>query len=153
VVKHLARGGRDEPVKEMIALAKASTKKGDPIFYASGGNGTNGHMATALFLSLAQIRMPHVPYRSGSIGVIDLIADRDPAENHHLAAQGNHRRSSRCETQGTAQRKRPQCGRKRFERVCRVNHGRYCEMEKSSESHSNSPAVTSPDQNAAIRFS
>lgn len=65
-------------VKEMIALAKASAKKGDPIFYASGGNGTNGHMATALFLSLAQIRMTHVPYRSGSIGVIDLIAGQVP---------------------------------------------------------------------------
>jgi len=61
-------------IREMIALAKARADQGDPIFYASGGNGTNGHLATALFLSMAQIRMTHVPYRSGSLAVIDLIA-------------------------------------------------------------------------------
>jgi tripartite-type tricarboxylate transporter receptor subunit TctC len=61
-------------VKEMIALAKARAARGDPVLYASGGNGTNGHMATALFESMAQVRMTHVPYKSGSLGVIDLIA-------------------------------------------------------------------------------
>jgi len=61
-------------VRELIALAKASADKKDPILYASGGNGTNGHLATALFLSLAKIRMTHVPYKSGSLGVIGLIS-------------------------------------------------------------------------------
>jgi tripartite-type tricarboxylate transporter receptor subunit TctC len=61
-------------IREMIALAKARADQGDPILYASGGNGTNGHLATALFMSMAQIRMTHVPYKSGSLGVIDLIA-------------------------------------------------------------------------------
>lgn len=54
-------------IREIIALAKARADQGDPILYASGGNGTNGHLATALFLSMAQIRMTHVPYRSGSL--------------------------------------------------------------------------------------
>ncbi len=61
-------------VREMIALAKARADQGEPILYASGGNGTNGHLATALFVSMAQIRMTHVPYKSGSLGVIDLIS-------------------------------------------------------------------------------
>ena len=61
-------------VRDMIALAKARADQGEPILYASGGNGTNGHLATALFVSMAQIRMTHVPYKSGSLGVIDLIA-------------------------------------------------------------------------------
>ncbi len=65
-------------VRELIALAKARADQGEPILYASGGNGTNGHVATALFLSLAQIRMTHVPYRSGSLAVIDLIAGHVP---------------------------------------------------------------------------
>jgi len=60
-------------VKELIALARARADQGDPIFYASGGSGTNGHMAAALFLDMAKIRMTHVPYKSGSLGVIDLI--------------------------------------------------------------------------------
>lgn len=61
-------------VRDMIALAKARADQGEPILYASGGNGTNGHLATALFVSMAQIRMTHVPYKSGSLGVIDLIS-------------------------------------------------------------------------------
>lgn len=65
-------------VREWIALAKARANQGDPIFYASGGNGTNGHLATALFLSMAQIHMTHVPYRSGSLAVIDVISGQVP---------------------------------------------------------------------------
>jgi|SoiMethySBSTD1v2_1073268.scaffolds.fasta_scaffold122338_2 tripartite-type tricarboxylate transporter receptor subunit TctC len=65
-------------VKDMIALAKARASQGDPVLYASGGNGTNGHLATALFVSMAQIRMTHVPYKSGSLAVIDLIAGEVP---------------------------------------------------------------------------
>jgi tripartite-type tricarboxylate transporter receptor subunit TctC len=61
-------------IREMIALAKARADQRDPILYGSGGNGTNGHLAVALFESMAQIHMTHVPYRSGSLAVIDLIA-------------------------------------------------------------------------------
>jgi tripartite-type tricarboxylate transporter receptor subunit TctC len=65
-------------VREMIALAKARANQGDSILYASGGSGTNGHLATALFLSMAQVRMTHVPYKSGSLAVIDVIAGQVP---------------------------------------------------------------------------
>jgi tripartite-type tricarboxylate transporter receptor subunit TctC len=65
-------------VKEMIALAKSRASQGDPILYASGGNGTNGHLAAALFLSMAQIRMTHVPYKSGSLGLIEVVAGQVP---------------------------------------------------------------------------
>jgi tripartite-type tricarboxylate transporter receptor subunit TctC len=65
-------------VKDVIALAKARASQGDPVLYASGGAGTNGHLAAALFVSMAQIRMTHVPYRSGSLAVTDLIAGHVP---------------------------------------------------------------------------
>ncbi len=65
-------------VKDVIALAKARATQGDPMLYASGGSGTNGHLAAALFVSMAQIRMTHVPYRSGSLAVTDLIAGHVP---------------------------------------------------------------------------
>ena len=58
-------------VKEFIALAKAQP---DKILYASGGNGTNSHLATALFANMAQIRVTHVPYKGSIPGIIDLIA-------------------------------------------------------------------------------
>jgi tripartite-type tricarboxylate transporter receptor subunit TctC len=65
-------------VREVIALAKTRASRKDPILYASGGNGTNGHLATALFLSMAHIQMTHVPYKSGSLAVIDVIAGQVP---------------------------------------------------------------------------
>src|SRR5262245_48917447 len=46
-------------VKELIALSKAGAGKGDPILYASGGNGTNGHLAAALVLSVTNVSMTH----------------------------------------------------------------------------------------------
>lgn len=65
-------------VRDVIALAKARASQGDPVFYASGGNGTNGHMAAALFLNMAQLNMTHVPYKSGSLAVVDLISGQVP---------------------------------------------------------------------------
>jgi tripartite-type tricarboxylate transporter receptor subunit TctC len=58
-------------VKEFIALAKAQP---DKILYASGGNGTNSHLAAALFASMAQIRVTHVPYKGSMPGIIDLMS-------------------------------------------------------------------------------
>jgi tripartite-type tricarboxylate transporter receptor subunit TctC len=65
-------------VRDVIALAKARASRGDPLLYASGGTGTNGHMAMALFLSMAHVRMTHVPYKSGSLAVIDLVGGQVP---------------------------------------------------------------------------
>ena len=65
-------------VKDMIALAKVRASQGDPILYASGGSGTNGHLAAALFVSMANIRMTHVPYKSGSLALVDVVAGEVP---------------------------------------------------------------------------
>ena len=58
-------------VKEMIALARA--RPGE-ILFGSGGVGTHSHLSVVLFASMAQIRMLHVPYKSGTPSLIDLIA-------------------------------------------------------------------------------
>lgn len=58
-------------VKEVIAIAKA--RPGE-VLYSSAGKGSNPHLAMALFESMAQLRMIHVPYKSGPPAVIDLIA-------------------------------------------------------------------------------
>jgi tripartite-type tricarboxylate transporter receptor subunit TctC len=65
-------------LREFIALAKARAARGDAMLYASGGNGTNGHMAAALFLSVAQARMTHVPYKSGAPALIDVVSGQVP---------------------------------------------------------------------------
>jgi len=58
-------------VKEMIAFAKARPGQ---VLMASAGFGTNPHLSMELFASMAQIRLIHVPYKSSTPGIIDLIA-------------------------------------------------------------------------------
>jgi tripartite-type tricarboxylate transporter receptor subunit TctC len=62
------------PVKtgrELIALAKR--RPGD-LVYASSGNGSYAHMAMALFMSMAGVKMVHVPYKGGGPANIALVA-------------------------------------------------------------------------------
>jgi len=58
-------------VKEFIALAKANPGK---LTFASGGTGASDHIAAELFMSLAGIRMTHVPYKGGAPAMVDLLA-------------------------------------------------------------------------------
>lgn len=57
-------------VKELVALAKA---KPGQIDYASSGNGSSQHLFTALFASMAGIKMNHVPYKGSGQARSDLI--------------------------------------------------------------------------------
>jgi tripartite-type tricarboxylate transporter receptor subunit TctC len=59
---------------ELIARAKASP---DKMQYASGGFGTSTHMAAALFLHQAGIRMLHVPYKGNAGAMPDVISGRE----------------------------------------------------------------------------
>ena len=90
-------------VKEMIALAKA---RPDQILYASGGNGTNSHLATALFVSMAQIRMLHVPYKGSTPGVIDLIAGNVAMTTNSMSTLMPHVRAGKLRALGVASARR-----------------------------------------------
>ncbi len=58
-------------VKEFIALAKA---KPDQITYASNGEGGSLHVQMALFVSMANIRLIHVPYKGGAPVATSLVS-------------------------------------------------------------------------------
>ena len=58
-------------VRELIALAKARPGKID---YASSGNGSAQHLFGALFMSMADVRMMHIPYKGSAPATTDLIA-------------------------------------------------------------------------------
>ena len=62
-------------VKELVALARARPGQ---IMYASAGSGTSTHLAAALFESLAQIKLVHVPYKGGGPAIIDVVAGQVP---------------------------------------------------------------------------
>lgn len=57
-------------VRELVAHARAQPEK---IRFASGGNGSTGHLALEMLMDSAKIRMLHVPYRGGPQAVTDLI--------------------------------------------------------------------------------
>src|SRR5262249_13247845 len=80
--------------------------KGDTILYASGGNGTNGHLATSLFLSMANLRMTHVPYKSGSLGVVDLIAGQVALMTDSMSSLMPHVRVGRLRALGVSSARR-----------------------------------------------
>jgi len=62
-------------VKELVAFAKSRSGQ---INFASAGVGTNPHLSMELFLSLAGLKMMHVPYKGSGQGIVDVIAGHVP---------------------------------------------------------------------------
>ena len=58
-------------LKELIALAKSRPKE---LVFGSPGNGTLGHLFGVLFANRAGIAIEHVPYKSASFAVVDIVA-------------------------------------------------------------------------------
>lgn len=64
---------RDSPirdVKDLIARAKAQPGK---LTYASGGSGTVQRLAAELFRQDLKLDMLHIPYKSGSLAITDVL--------------------------------------------------------------------------------
>ena len=62
-------------VKELIALARINPSG---LNYASGGNGSGGHLAAELFKSMARVNLTHIPYKGGGLAYVDLVAGQVP---------------------------------------------------------------------------
>ena len=58
-------------LKELIAFARA--RPGE-LNYASAGTGTYPHMTMELFLSMAKLKMVHIPYKGTGPAMIDMVA-------------------------------------------------------------------------------
>ena len=58
-------------LKELIAFARA--RPGE-LNYASAGSGTYPHMTMELLLSMAKLRMVHIPYKGTAPAMIDMLA-------------------------------------------------------------------------------
>ena len=65
------------PVKNVAGLMELARARPGQINFASSGNGSTSHLAGELLNMLANVRLNHVPYRSGSSGMMtDVISGR-----------------------------------------------------------------------------
>ena len=60
-------------IKELVALAKS---KPGALNYGSAGPASLAHLAGALFATLSDIQLTHVPYKSSAQSAVDLISGR-----------------------------------------------------------------------------
>lgn len=90
-------------VKELITLAKA---RPDAIAYASTGQGTYSHVTTALFTSMAGVRMLHVPYKGTGPAVAAVVGGEMAFGSINILTALPHVRSGRLRALGVTSTKR-----------------------------------------------
>lgn len=91
--------------KELIALAKR--RPGD-ITYASSGNGSYAHMSMALFMSMAGIKLVHVPYKGGGPANVALVAGETQTLLTTLGSVGHYIQQGRVRPLGVSSDTRAQ---------------------------------------------
>lgn len=89
--------------RELITLLKASPGKYN---YGSSGVGGAGHLAMALFTSMAGVDVLHIPYKGGAPAVVDLVAGRLNLMMANLTTAQPHIRAGRLRALGVGTRKR-----------------------------------------------
>lgn len=79
-------------VGELVALAKAQPRK---LTYASAGNASTSHVAGAMFTSLAQVEMVHVPYRGSAPAITDLMGGQIDMMIDPIVSSAQHVKSGK----------------------------------------------------------
>lgn len=90
-------------VKDLVALAKA---KPGSLNYASAGNGSANHLATARFAHMANINMQHVPYKGGGPAVIAIVGGEVSTLFATIPSAMQHFKSGRLRALGVSSSKR-----------------------------------------------
>jgi tripartite-type tricarboxylate transporter receptor subunit TctC len=62
------------PAKNLTELIELARKNPGKLNYGSGGVGTTNHLATEMLLSIAKIKIVHVPYKSTAQALVQMLA-------------------------------------------------------------------------------
>jgi tripartite-type tricarboxylate transporter receptor subunit TctC len=92
-----------QSVKSLIAFARARPGQ---IYYASAGVGTNPHLSVELFLSMAGLKMVHVPYKGSGQGIVDVVAGHVPVMMPSILTGLPHAKTGRLRGLGVTGAKR-----------------------------------------------
>jgi tripartite-type tricarboxylate transporter receptor subunit TctC len=91
-------------VKELIALARA---KPNGLTMASSGNGSGGHLAAALLMSMTGTKLLHVPYRGGGPALVALLSGQVQTLFATYAVSKGHIAAGRLRALGVSTARRP----------------------------------------------
>jgi tripartite-type tricarboxylate transporter receptor subunit TctC len=99
----------DVPVKTIAdVIAQARSKPGS-LSFASGGNGTTGHLCGELLKTTAKVDLLHVPYKGPAPAIQDVLAGRVPLMCDNFSNVISHVRSGRLKPVAlTAMQRHPQ---------------------------------------------
>jgi tripartite-type tricarboxylate transporter receptor subunit TctC len=83
------------PVRSLPELIAYVKERPGQVDYASSGNGSGQHLFAAQFLSMAGLRMNHIPYRGSGQATTDLIGGQVPVSMPGVAGMLGHVRSGK----------------------------------------------------------
>ncbi len=86
---------RSFPVKNARQLIELAKRQPDAIVFGTAGIATSGHLAGALFNTMAGVRLTHVPYRGAGPALVDSLSGQIPLYFGAMASPMQHVRSGR----------------------------------------------------------
>lgn len=89
--------------KEFIALVRANP---DKYTFSSSGTGATAHLFSELFLSMAQLKARHIPYKGSAPALTDVINGQISYTIETVAATVGHIKSGRLKTFGVTTARR-----------------------------------------------
>jgi tripartite-type tricarboxylate transporter receptor subunit TctC len=90
-------------VKELVALAKA---KPGMLTFGSGGTGSSGHLAGALFETAAGVKLTHIPYKGAGQALVDVLAGQITFMFASVLSSTSHVKQQRLRVLGVTHTKR-----------------------------------------------
>lgn len=92
-------------VAELIAYARANP---DKLNYATPGNGTPSHLATAIFENMAGVKLTHVPYKGSGPAMTDMLAGQTQVWIANAPVVLPHIQSGKLRALATTSAQRPE---------------------------------------------
>jgi len=83
------------PVKTVRGLIAFARQRPGELNYASAGNGTNPHLAMALFLNMTGLKMTHIPYKGLGPALVEVIAGQVVVLSGTMLSSLRHVKSGR----------------------------------------------------------
>ena len=86
---------RSFPVKNAHQLIELAKRQPDAIVFGTAGIATSGHLAGALFNTMAGVRLTHVPYRGAGPALVDSLSGQIPLYFGAMASPMQHVKTGR----------------------------------------------------------